>query len=344
MTVTVRTIGAPTWVENAFDDYLTPFLIRNTIDTAAEWRIIHDNGLAPVTDLANSDAVWISPEALIALNAWAAERRKSLLHLATPPNDWLSRLDARLTGRTVFSVPAGEIRVWTTLPKALGQRPWSQLSQGRVPEFRAARRNLPQLQQALANAPDDSSITLSGHIPAIHEEWCIIIDNGSAVAASGYCVHKSVGQLGTSDHLDATETPEMFAGHNRTESFDIQETHDIITVFDGAHFHKAYREQAIAAATAAAQSSGLLQASVIVAFAANRPYIIEADPLWCTAPYPFESDRETKAFLTAIANCRFNENDRNGANTQGKVLPTNEFYQPDPWMQLHNRRRYAGFS
>lgn len=338
MSVALRTIGAFSWIADAFDSYLADS------DLGRRWRITHDYGLAPSTDIADDEGLWITPESLIALNAWRARRDMPALLLESPPIHWLSRLDRSLTGRAVITTSAADILGWSAMPAALGPRPWSQLSQGRVPRFRAARRDLDELQRALSDAPPDSSITVSGHIPAISEEWCVIVNEGGSVASSGYCVHDKV------------------------------DSHTITTAFDGAQFDETCRTQAIETAEKAAKAGGLKRASLIVAFADGHPYIIEADPVWCTAPYPFDTNEETEAFLEAIMDCRLQapwleshvtqsyvprtradvaqevvtytqtdviQTDGQRANSLDNQGPTP--YQPDPWLTRQHCRRYAGF-
>ncbi|KFI45594.1 hypothetical protein GA0061078_1164 [Bifidobacterium bohemicum] len=391
MTTTLHTIGAPSWVEKTFSDYPRTCTASTDNHVARQWTIKHDDGLAPVTDLKDSEAIWIAPESLIALNAWRQRHHLSPLDLESPSANWLSGLGPALTGRAVITTTASDIRSWTEIPSILGPRPWSQLSQGRVSEFRAARRNFHQLQMALTSAPANASITLSGHIPTITEEWCVIINHGMAVAASGYCVHQSAEachahtahQTDKSTHASAgptappetknqTEqadtranadesnltnsnkkhdgsnnvtTAQLSIGRNNNPEFNPLESHDILTVFDGARFHEQYREPAIKMAQIAAMTSGLNRASIIVAFAAGRPHIIEADPLWCTAPYPFESDGEITAFLSAIAGCRMNnDNDHEQQTRNHSPESTVTAYEPDAWMLFHNQKRYAGYS
>lgn len=329
--------------------------------TVRGWNLSCDYGFEPMRDLAQGDAVWITPDLLIALNEWRNRHNMESLLFEAPPANWLSSLPSKLTGRKAVCAAVAQIRTWTTFPDGLGARPWSQLGNGRVPEFRAARRTLSQLQDDLRGAPDDSLISVNTHIPTICEEWCVIINHGAAVAASGYCVHPSSGK----EH----------SGH-------AEESRDILTVFDGAKFHDEYRPAAETAATAAAQASHLSNASIIVGFHSASPagmvgntnqaverqpvsapaaqaltsaketafqssaVIIEAAPVWCTTPYPYLSNQETTGFLEAVADSRIlqesNEGDQKCRQRGTKGSPDG-IYLPDPWMVRHNTHRYDRF-
>ncbi|MCO6557840.1 MAG: hypothetical protein J6575_00045 [Bifidobacterium sp.] len=293
------------------------------------WTTAYDYGFEPARGIKDNTAVWITPDLLIANNTWRIRHEFKPLLFEAPASDWLARLPRKWTQRNVITVPVSEIRTWPELPKGLGERPWSQLTLGRVPEFRAARRNLKQLQDELHKAPDDSLITVNTHINGISEEWCVIVNGGKATASSGYCVHRSQDE----------------------------DSHDILTVFDGARFHDSYRALAESIATRAAQVSHLDNASIIVGFrnvaenkippsstAISRPLIIEADPVWCTTPYPFETAQEITAFLKAISDCRIVESDNDTFKKRsGQSVPETDIYVPDPWMIRHAEHRYDRF-
>ncbi|WEV68908.1 hypothetical protein OZX73_06400 [Bifidobacterium sp. ESL0775] len=312
------------------------------------WNLACDYGFEPTQDIADNDAVWIAPDLLIALNAWRKRHDLAPLLFEAPPADWLSSLPIGLTGRKAVSATVSHIRSWTAFPEGLGERPWSQLGNGRVPEFRAARRTLAELQGDLRDAPDDSLISVNAHIPAIAEEWCVIIRDGVAAASCGYCVHPSLNP----------------------------ESHDILTVFDGARFHETYRAIAEAKASAAAQSSHLGNASIIVGFQdteawrtpdkRNTPtitervsdlslfrtsspspaaFILEVDPVWCTTPYPFRTVEENRSFLETIADSRVRQRDDGLFETSHgptRTVPADNVYEPDPWMIRHHIHRYDG--
>lgn len=344
------------------------------------WKATYDYGFEPARGVGDDAAVWITPDLLIANNAWRERKGLPPLLFEAPAADWLETLPWEFTRRKVLTAPVSQIRSWTKLPDGLGERPWSQLSGGRVPEFRAARRNLRELQDALRRAPDDSLITVNTHIDGIGEEWCVIVDGGKAVESCGYCVHRSLDE----------------------------DSHDVLTVFDGARFHESYRTIAESFATQAAQASHLDNASIIVGFrntsgvaknaelanaestdtepanvtsgntertngksedpkSANtkpanaepanpepvnprlsipgiEPIIIEADPTWCTTPYPYETTEATNAFLKAISDSRiYKTDDGIFKNRNGQSVPATAVYAPDPWMARHAAHRYDRF-
>ncbi|WEV47286.1 hypothetical protein OZX62_03120 [Bifidobacterium sp. ESL0690] len=293
------------------------------------WTATYDYGFEPAREITNTTAVWITADLLIANNAWRIRHGLSPLLFDAPAPDWIARLPRKLTQRNVVIVSVSEIRAWNELPEGLGERPWSQLSRGRVPEFRAARRNLGELQHDLSQAPENSLITINTHIDRIREEWCVIVSGGKAAASSGYCVHRSGDE----------------------------DSHDILTVFDGARFHDSYRAAAESAATQAAQASHLDNASIIVGFrdfienkmplppsAVPQPVIIEADPVWCTTPYPFQTPDEINAFLQAIADCRITQSDDGTFKKRnGQSVPESDIYVPDPWMVSHAEHQYDRF-
>jgi hypothetical protein len=366
-------ISPLSWVQSAFKDYFDQSHMTDTSHhrtgttndvsdyAVSGWNLSCDYGFEPVQDLTHGDAVWITPDLLIALNGWRNRHNMESLLFEAPPANWLSSLPSKLTGRKAICAAVAEIRTWTTFPDGLGARPWSQLGNGRVPEFRAARRALPQLQDDLRGAPDDSLISVNANIPTICEEWCVIINHGAAVAASGYCIHPSSGK----EHSVHTD-----------------ESHDILTVFDGAKFHDAYRPVAEAVATAAAQASHLNNASITIGFHSASPagmtgntnqvagrqpagdhalkalipdeetafqpsaVVIEAAPVWCTTPYPYRSRRETIGFLEAVADSRIRQDSKeNGTEGVQQDIKggTRNIYLPDPWMVRHNVHRDSRF-
>ncbi|WEV64545.1 hypothetical protein [Bifidobacterium sp. ESL0732] len=338
MSADLTIISPLSWVQEAFKEYFG----KAHMSDNSHSNVAFDYGFEPACDLEEDSAVWITPDLLIANNVWRERNSLPALRFTAPAADWLATLPEELRGRTVITVPVSNIRAWAELPEGLSERPWSQLSRGRVPEFRAARRGLSELQQDLGDAPADSLITINTHIDGIKEEWCVIINHGKAVASSGYCVHRSADE----------------------------ESHDILTVFDEARFHDSYRTIAESAATQAAQVSHLDNASIIVGFretdgdmgnatssttktgnchsaisaAIPQLLIIEADPVWCTTPYTFETAQGIKAFLNAISDCRIIENnDGTFKNRNGQRAPKADIYTPDPWMIRHAEHRYDRF-
>ncbi|MBB2955067.1 hypothetical protein FHX77_000447 [Bifidobacterium commune] len=361
------------WIQSAFRDYFDKSHITDTSlhrtgvtndvsDYAVRgWNLSYNYGFEPAQDLAEDEAVWITPDLLIALNGWRNRHNMESLLFEAPPANWLSSLPSKLTGRKAVCADVAQIRTWTTFPDGLGARPWSQLGNGRVPEFRAARRTLPQLQDDLRNAPNDSLISVNAHIPTICEEWAVIINHGAAVAASGYCVHTPLGEE-QSDNTD--------------------ESHNILTVFDEAEFHDACRPVAEAMATAAAQASHLSNVSITVGFHSTSPagmtgntnqvaerqlsgdrapkalitdeettfqpsaVVVEAAPVWCTTPYPYRSIKEITGFLEAIADSRIRQEPKKGdqeCRQLGIKGGVDGIYLPDPWMVRRNVHRYDRF-
>ncbi|AKV55861.1 ATP-grasp domain-containing protein [Bifidobacterium actinocoloniiforme] len=279
-------------------------IISQTLDQAggAAWSLRAQNGLAPPDGLSQADALWIAPALLIASNAWLTAWGSEPLRLPSPRATWLAELAQvapELAGRRIVAAPAKRILGWRSLPSGLGDRPWSQLAQGRVLAFRAAQRSLPELQASLATAPPDSLIQLSSHIPDISEEWRVLLDAGRPIAASGYCLHDP-------------------AGGRR-----------IVSVFDGAHFDPARRAAALQAAQAAASAGGLTSGAIDLAFTqSGPPIILEANPLWCAAPYAY-GPQGMAAYLDALQS--------------SQADPREPPYAPDPWMRRSFSRRYAAF-
>ncbi|WP_339350512.1 hypothetical protein [Bifidobacterium indicum] len=297
------------------------------------WNLVWHDGLAPTPDLDQGDALWIDPGLLIARNAWLESLGHPPLELMAPPADWLTLLDKDLLGRDVMVSRVGEIRLWREPPDSLGIDPWSQVAGGRVPEFRAARRSLDQLQGDLAPAPDDSLIQISRHVDGIDQEWRVVVLDGRAVASSGYCRH---------------------AG---------PEGRDIITVFDGATFDQSLRTSAERTAVIAADRGGIDAVCLDLAFlnptapgaihGRMHPIVLEANPAWCCSPYDYGQDG-MEGFLAAIARGR--APGLNGvapsmqapSASDGRMEPPGPDsrmapYRPDSWMVSQFRNRYRSY-
>ena len=235
----------------------------------------HHYGFGPIREVGAKEAVWITPGLLIAQNAWLASHGRPSWLLSAPPTRWLDELDKSLTGRRILTVTAEAILNWRRLPSNLGQRPWSQLADGRVSGLPAARRNLEDLQNALRAAPPQSLIRIQTHLPDIHEEWRIIVDRGRIAASSGYCLHEG------------------------------EDSRAITTIFDGAVFDPRHRTIAEDCALQAARSRCSAPISVDLAFlrSSDRPLVLEGNPVWCASPYAY-GPQGMASFLKAVAACR----------------------------------------
>lgn len=293
------------------------------------WRIVRHSALEPVQDFANDDAVWIAPEILVALNAWRERQGLFPLAFRAPSPRWPDLLPGDVAGRSVLIAAVAEIRTWSAFPHDLGAQPWSQLCNGRVAGFNAARRDLDALRTAIGDAPAHSTIMLSEHVPGISEEWNVFVHHGVAAAASPYCLH----------------TP--------------PDSHTIITVFDlpedspcaasarhSQRFHRRCRALASQAAERAAAATGTDDASMIVAFRAENdsPIVLEIDPVWCSAPYPYDV-RGMLAFMDAIAEARVRPSAQRSAagSALGQRQENDTVFEPDPWMAAQHANRYGRY-
>lgn len=299
---TCQVVCPQTWVS----DTMSATIAQNKQTT---WKITACNGLTPIADLGRSDSLWISPGLLIAHEHWLTACGQKTLNLPAPSPYWLSQLfhnAPELTRRVVMTVTSQEINSWKQLPDAVGNQPWTQLAQGRVSAFQAARRSLPQLQDSLKQAPANSLIQLSEDLDDISEEWRIVIANGHSVAVSGYCIHQPVG----SQH--------------------------VLSVFDGAQFSSVNRAVAIQTAERAAAISGLQYATLDIAFikinGTDEPTVLEINPLWCSAAYDYGT-KGMEQFLNALADSQ---------NTTG-ASRTESTWQPDPWMVQEFCHRYDSY-
>lgn len=185
---TLHVISPLGWIAEAF---AMP-QINAAADCAAGcipgWRIVQHSTLEPARDLAD-DATWIAPETLVSLNAWRAQQDLEPLMFRAPRPDWPDLLPSDLSGRSMLIATVAEIAAWHEFPADLGSQPWSQLCNGRVAGFNAARRDLDALQSVVSDAPAESNIMLSEHVPGISEEWNVLVHYGVAAAASPYCLH-----------------------------------------------------------------------------------------------------------------------------------------------------------
>lgn len=291
-------------------------------------------GSGTTVPIDDRDALWIAPDLLVRCNA--RQRRAGLApwRFTAPTPRWMADLPHELAGRTVLVVQVEELRQWGRFPGSLGERPWSQLCDGRVSGFNAARRDITELQRALSAAPGDSTIMVSGHLAGISEEWTVTIRHGRAVASCGYCRHLP------------------------------PDSHHIVTIFDdaavaGTTFHTGYRDKAERLAELAAATAGPISASLLVAFRTpdDPGAVLEAEPVWCSAPYPVGA-RMMTAVIDTIAEARIIGDASAGttpaidgmtAATGGTDAAIGRAYEhefkPDPWMvrrlmeRLTTRRR-----
>lgn len=357
---TLHVISPTPWIGDAFRQGLTTRAVTSASgsapqsadiaiseDDGEQWRVlthhIWDSPVAVSDAVAPDDALWIAPPMLVAFNALRQHRGQEPWRFRGPDARWLDGAPQSLTGRHTAFVTVRELRGWRQLPRELGSRPWSQLCAGRVEGFNAARRDLPTLLLAVHDAPETSLIALDEHLPGISEEWNVVLHHGQVIASSGYCVH----------------TP--------------PDSHGIITVFDmdPAHrydgaaadltggqplFHESYRTRAETAAQALATLVGVGSASVLVAFRGqdDPPVVLEATPLWCSAPYPYDGGA-MRALATAISESRVRTADTRHTTGNGdsaisisSALPPGAEqevpFAADPWMVRQYRNRYVGAS
>lgn len=290
------------------------------------------SGTGPIDD---RDALWIAPDLLVRCNAGRRRAGLAPWRFTAPTPRWMADLPHELAGRTVLVVQVEELRQWGRFPDGLGERPWSQLCDGRVSGFNAARRDITELQRALSAAPGDSTIMVSGNLAGISEEWTVTIRHGRVVASCGYCRHLP------------------------------PDSHHIVTIFDdtavaGTTFHTGYRAKAERLAELAAAAAGPISASLLVAFRTpdDPGVVLEAEPVWCSAPYPVGA-RMMTAVIDTIAEARIIDDDAStgttpvidgipvatgGMDAAGEHDNEHEF-KPDPWMvrrlmeRLTTRRR-----
>ncbi|KFF31039.1 hypothetical protein [Bifidobacterium bombi] len=314
---------------------------------ASPYSCVVHQGFEPIWDIDEHDALWIAPELLVALNSWLERQGKPALALEDPAAAKLETLPSVLVGRTCLTATVQQVLAWQYYPEQLGPRPWSQLHGGRIAGFRAARRTLAQIHDSLACAPRTSLIDLSAHIPDISEEWCVLIHGGKTAAISGYCRHLSTARQAS----------------NSTEH---EDTHTIATVFDAATFDASHRGAVLKTAQHTADAARIVDATLILAYTEDEgcaPVVLEIDPVWCTAPYPFEyvsagMPKEQRlqsgatAFLNAIGDCRINAGDApmkrrltsEAAETyEHRKSRSAGIFRPDPWMQESYSRRYLSY-
>jgi hypothetical protein len=305
MSTTLHVIDTGSWVSRSFEAYAARHQDRLSVIT--------HHALSPVTGMKPDDAVWTSPGALIAQNAWQTRKGLSPLVLEAPPTGWLASVPHDMLHRCARAAEVREILTWTAFPEGLGDAPWSQLSGGRPLSFPAARRSLPDLQDALLDAPEASVIDISEHLESLTEEWYVVVHRDLVAASSGYCIHEGAG------------------------------SRRIRTVFDNAVFHDGFRIRAEDAALRCARQTGLHTAGMLIGFDPihRTPSVLEADPVWCSAPYAY-TDRQMGRFIDAIAQSRLEVRGSVAADHGGRPASSSA-YRPDPWMVRQFERRYRSF-
>ena len=365
-TSTLHVIGPPGWVAEEFRRGLAEG--RDRAPNGAVTNVVAHDGLSPVEDIGEEDAIWSSPGALIALDDWRRRHGLPPLQLTAPAADAITHLPYPLTRHRVLVARAGDIisgRAFDgTIPgsppnascpadrpadplsddddslsddspfsgsfSALDERPWSRVASGRVSAFRAARRDVDELRRDLvrAHAPADSLIEVAGNVEGLVEEWCAVVDPATGTA---------VACSGACVH----PTPGGM---------------DVVTVFDGARFDSGHREAVLDAAAATARTLAPTRAlaagsatdehrippppvSLLLGIPVDTatPVVLEIDPVWCTTPYPFGRDG-MEAFVGAIARCRIDSSPAGDSVGDGSFV-----WVPDPWMTREFSRRYRGF-
>jgi hypothetical protein len=329
------------------------------------WRIVQHSALEPARDLAD-DAIWIAPEALVSLNAWRERQDLEPLMFRAPRPDWPDLLPSDLSGRSMLIGTVAEIAAWHEFPAGLGPQPWSQLCNGRVAGFNAARRDLDAVQSVVSDAPAESNIMLSEHMPGISEEWNVLVRHGVAAAASPYCLHTppdshaivtvfdlpADGLYGTSESAySQPDHPQLAypqSTHPQPES--LQSAHPQFA-YTQWHFHQRYRAIAAQAAERAAAATGTSDASMLIAFRAegDAPIILEIDPVWCSTPYPYDT-QGMHAFIESITEARMFPSARLVSHPHALDAPATRQQQdsdspfiPDPWMVARYANRYRSY-
>jgi hypothetical protein len=307
------------WIWNAFAEAHVAFITTKSRDRACEWSLSRHIDLWPLDDVRCGDALWCTPDFLTAQNARMSSHGLTPLRMLTPQKDWPTRLGRELLGRSAVESTVGAVLNWgsyddsgladSTAPG--GCAPWSQLVNGRVPDFPAAQRDLPVLQQALAHAPADSHILVSTHVPDIAEEWMVVVHRGCAIAAQGYCIHQPVG------------------------------SRNIISVFDGAAFTEDNIEHAMQLAEAGAKRLDIDSVVMNIAFRSDsRALVLEALPTWCTPLYAYPA-QATGQLLQAIADCSLPDEFNPAESSAGGDETDSQVFQPDSWMKRCYASRFA---
>ncbi|MEE8725091.1 MAG: hypothetical protein SOI15_03355 [Bifidobacterium crudilactis] len=239
--------------------------------------------------------------------------------MLTPQKDWPTRLGRELLGRSAVESTVGAVLNWGSYDDSGltdgaapgGCAPWSQLVNGRVPDFPAAQRDLPVLQRALAHAPADARILVSTHVPDIAEEWMVVVHCGHAIAAQGYCIHQPVG------------------------------SRNIISVFDGAAFTEGNIEHAIQLAEAGAKRLNIDSVVMNIAFRSDSmALVLEALPTWCTPLYAYPA-QATGQLLQAIADCSLPDEFNGAEASVGGDETDSRVFQADSWMKRCYASRFA---
>jgi hypothetical protein len=359
---TLHVISPLGWIAEAF---AMP-QINAAADCAAGcipgWRIVQHSTLEPARDLAD-DATWIAPETLVSLNAWRAQQDLEPLMFRAPRPDWPDLLPSDLSGRSMLIATVAEIAAWHEFPADLGSQPWSQLCNGRVAGFNAARRDLDALQSVVSDAPAESNIMLSEHVPGISEEWNVLVHYGVAAAASPYCLHTppdshaivtvfdlpADGLYAASDFAQTGFSQFAYPQLAHPQSKSPQPTQAQFAYPHG-HFHQRYRAIAAQAAERAAAAIGTSDASILIAFRAegDAPIILEIDPVWCSTPYPYDT-QGMHAFMESIAEARLLPSARHASHPHALDAPATEQQEsdspfiPDPWMVARYANRYRSY-
>jgi hypothetical protein len=322
------------------------------------WRIVQHSTLEPARGLAD-DAIWIAPETLVSLNAWRERQDLEPLMLRAPRPDWPDLLPSDLSGRSMLIATVAEIAAWHEFPAGLGPQPWSQLYNGRVAGFNAARRNLDVLQSAISDATAKSNIMLSEHVPGISEEWNVLVHHGFAAAASPYCLHAPPD---SHDIVTVFDLPAdgLYAACDSAQPdypqlAHPQSTHpqpeSLQSTYPHWHFHQRYRAIATQAAERAAAATGTRDASMLIAFRAegDAPIILEIDPVWCSTPYPYDT-QGMHAFMESIAEARLFPSARLVSHPHAlgdlatrQQQESDSLFIPDPWMVARYANRYRSY-
>ncbi len=309
---TLHVISTMPWIADSFAEALAPRIDggEERADRNDAWRVVRHELWRPAADMVSAidddpdAALWIAPAALVALNFWRRQHGLRPWNMRSPGPRWMERLPMRITGRRMINVTARELRGWSVYPDELGDRPWSQLCDGRVEGFNAARRDIATLHTDLRQAPDDTLLTLHNHLTGISEEWNVVVHRGEAVASSGYCLHRppeshrivTIFDMDTARRYSHRIDPQEAADDSRGTG--IGAMRDV----DASGFHESYRRPAERIAQEACARGGLDEASVLVAFrsADEAAVVLEATAVWCSTPYPY-SRPQMLAVLEAMA-------------------------------------------
>ncbi|MCI1636450.1 hypothetical protein [Bifidobacterium sp.] len=322
--MTVLTIAChQQWIWDAFQDVFGQSQ-QQGLQVGGVTQLRHHIDLWPLEDIRCHDQLWATPAFVIAQNAKMQAAGLDPMLMLTPQYSWPTLLGRKLLGRaalvtnpeTVLNWDSfedsgiAELRDQSYVSEAQQQQPWSQLVNGRVPDFPAAQRDLSALQQALKHAPAHSHILISAHTPDIAEEWMVTVHHSHAIATQGYCTHNPPGST------------------------------EILSIFDGAQFTQSNIPMVEEVAEEAARRLNIVSAVFNIAVCGNATAIVlEALPTWCTPPYRY-AHTSSDALLCAVADCSLPKDATFEHDRSQVAIDTQQIFHPDPWMEQSFAKRF----